>query len=720
MADEIFNIKIEGLGQATNELAAMDAELKKLTATRTELLEKQKQGNQLTEKEQAELVKLNNGIKVVSTEMRNKNKQVETDIKLQRDATGAYQKLSIELNEARKKAKDLATAHGVNSKEAKAATAAVNDMDKKIKAVDASVGQHQRNVGNYSSALDGIGGSVGNAVQGVKGFNTTLKANPILAVISLLIGLISWFKTLQPVVDKITKIMGGFNAVMGVLIERFKLLLSGDFAGAFKEIGSAIADANRAGMEYEATLKRITDAQQIQNIQNSEAEKQIAALNAQLRDKSKSYEELISITNEITRIETESFNKQKKINEETLANERQKVTMLLKSRGVNIELLKSTEDLIAAAQEYALQNEDFKGLVDAQIALNDSEKESLALTERISSRRNSLDEQRLASIQRIKEANEKQAEAEAKQLAALAENLKKIQEEIINAEDEEWERKQKKYEKEDAEEKARFDKKMADEDARIQADIKKKTDAQSFISQFNQQTIFEALDAEKAKIDQMLADGLITQQQHAEAAKVIQSDRWNANLEVAQNVLGQIGNLLGKQTTAGKLAASAATAINTYQAIMRSLAMYGWTPIGIAAMAATAATGVAQIAKINSTKTDKFAKGGIIGGNYHSHGGTTFVGSDGSRFEAEKGELLAIVNRHDTERLRALSDANSVHGKAFFARGGIVSPGAMVNDNNAAVLEAVRTLGAQKVYVLESDITKKQRHVQVIEQRGDF
>ena len=96
------------------------------------------------------------------------------------------------------------------------------------------------------------------------------------------------------------------------------------------------------------------------------------------------------------------------------------------------------------------------------------------------------------------------------------------------------------------------------------------------------------------------------------------------------------------------------------------------------------ALGAAQIAQI---KAQKFAYGGIIGGKLHSQGGTTFWGSDGSSFEAEKGELLAIVNRRSTGLLQYLSDLNVLGGgKDFFgsavssfASGGIAASGASQN-----------------------------------------
>jgi hypothetical protein len=71
----------------------------------------------------------------------------------------------------------------------------------------------------------------------------------------------------------------------------------------------------------------------------------------------------------------------------------------------------------------------------------------------------------------------------------------------------------------------------------------------------------------------------------------------------------------------------------------------------------------------------KFAEGGVIGGKSHAQGGTHFYGTDGSEFEAERGELLAIVNKKDTATLSGLSALNSNNGKPFFQEGGILPVG---------------------------------------------
>jgi len=73
-----------------------------------------------------------------------------------------YQQESKTLNDLRNRYKDLALAGRENGIVAKGLLQDITKLDAKLKNVDASVGQFQRNVGNYTSALDGFKGSVTN------------------------------------------------------------------------------------------------------------------------------------------------------------------------------------------------------------------------------------------------------------------------------------------------------------------------------------------------------------------------------------------------------------------------------------------------------------------------------------------------------------------------------------------------------------------------------
>lgn len=90
------------------------------------------------------------------------NKEAKEQAILSSKATGEYEKQSLILNKLRKEYKNVVLEQGESSKAAIKLRNSVQELDEKLKAVDASVGQYQRNVGNYESAWDGLGSSMDN------------------------------------------------------------------------------------------------------------------------------------------------------------------------------------------------------------------------------------------------------------------------------------------------------------------------------------------------------------------------------------------------------------------------------------------------------------------------------------------------------------------------------------------------------------------------------
>lgn len=78
-----------------------------------------------------------------------------------RKMASAYGQLNAQHKEALKNARDLGAALGHESAEFKEAADKANLLDQQLKKIDANLGQHQRNVGNYASAYNGLGVSLG-------------------------------------------------------------------------------------------------------------------------------------------------------------------------------------------------------------------------------------------------------------------------------------------------------------------------------------------------------------------------------------------------------------------------------------------------------------------------------------------------------------------------------------------------------------------------------
>lgn len=97
-------------------------------------------------------------LQVQAQEQNKINKELAKD---QLGLISAYQKASRSLNDMRKAYKDLAIQNKENTKEGRELLKNITELDAKLKRVDATVGQHQRNVGNYTSALSGLAAQLG-------------------------------------------------------------------------------------------------------------------------------------------------------------------------------------------------------------------------------------------------------------------------------------------------------------------------------------------------------------------------------------------------------------------------------------------------------------------------------------------------------------------------------------------------------------------------------
>lgn len=117
----------------------------------------------------------------LQVQQQERNRRLKQEAKESLGLSGAYDKLTKELNDARRAYKDLAASGKASTKELQAQQAVVDRLDNKVKAIDASVGQFQRNVGNYpntfraaASSLKGFIGAFG-VIGGITAFAGVLK-----------------------------------------------------------------------------------------------------------------------------------------------------------------------------------------------------------------------------------------------------------------------------------------------------------------------------------------------------------------------------------------------------------------------------------------------------------------------------------------------------------------------------------------------------------------
>ena len=212
----------------------------------------------------------------------------------------------------------------------------------------------------------------------------------------------------------------------------------------------------------------------------------------------------------------------------------------------------------------------------------------------------------------------------------------------------------------------------------------------------------------------------------------LQKSKFDNQLQLAGQTAGQLANIAGKESAAGKALAVVGATINTYAAAAAALAPppIGAGPVFGPILAGTAiATGLANVRKIVSTPSPKAAKGGIFGGNLHSGGGNKGYFEDGTQIEVERDEAFVVINRNSTAMMNRLSDINEMGGGVPFAKGGQVSfaDGGVAIDGISGGVDAENDSANQLTTILENqpapvvvvqDINEVQGTTASVEQRA--
>lgn len=200
-------------------------------------------------------------------------------------------------------------------------------------------------------------------------------------------------------------------------------------------------------------------------------------------------------------------------------------------------------------------------------------------------------------------------------------------------------------------------------------------DEENITSDFERETLRleQQYQMEVAAAEKVGADVTLIEAKYAQIREKREKELVDAKLQMTADIAGQISNIMGQESAAGKVFALAQATINTYLGASKAIAQGGiW---GIAQAAIVIAAGLKQVASIAKVKEDvpkintsvrKYAKGGQIFGPSHSQGGVTFVGSNGQRFEAEGGENMYILNRKASSAINALSALNMQYGGRSF------------------------------------------------------
>ena len=370
------------------------------------------------------------------------------------------------INEARANVKLLTEQRNkldISTKEGETRLKELNSaLDKNNKFIKDNVDQYTQqkiNIGNYASALQGLGGPLGNFVgklsnlkdgleqtkkgidvskAGFSGFNGVIKASAIGVLITLVGGLIAAFTKFEPLMDRLKEYFAAANAVVDVFVERLTrvgrglvAILDGDpieginmIRTAFDDVGQEIVKVTEAARRLSRELDAIDDRQRAQIIINAEVSKQVDQLLLQSKNRSLSEQERLALLDKAGKLERANFEQEKKLSQDSYDNYLETVRLKTQlSKEELEELLTNTNRREELEKRIGtVQGEELDKLANMKAAQIQLESETINVEEKIANRRSQLLEKEQA------ERDKKQKEREAKEKKAADDALKAQQE----------------------------------------------------------------------------------------------------------------------------------------------------------------------------------------------------------------------------------------------------------------------------------------------------
>lgn len=660
-----------------------------------------------------------------------------TLLKSQEDSVDA---LRAQLAKNTKELNAMSAATRNNTDEGKALVTETKEISDKLKEMEKAVGDNHRNVGNYAesiqeamSSTQGLSGataamatSLSGGVNILKAFNATLKANPILAIVSVILVLISTVEKLMKrnsemaanlkaafapfevifsrILDGITNMLSGVAKAFEWVSEKVVNLLSSiglitegttkaaNAAKALSQQELAIYEAETKNLVTVSAMRRELEAQKTlvgdqlksMNERNAAAQRGIAILKQmeaaevgvlkQKYEQIKAQNELGYTSKEDRRAEMQALADLQSKQAEYIAQrkelENQASGLVAQQNAKNAEAFRASEEKKAAAAIKAAQ--------DAEKAKRELQEQTIRQFEEARTKLElSLQEKELGNDSiKLKLENEKAYVEESLKLERYRLEQGLISQQEFANREQAFQLGVLQLEQQMREEQDRTEKERKALDEANLRELKMANIANEY--ELRQATLDAQYQQEIAAAEKIGADTALIQSKYEKAKEDNTRARVNAELTMTAGLAGQMSTLLGEESAIGKAFGVVQATINTYIGATKALAQGGI--LGIAQAAVVIAFGMKQVAtiakqkdpdtKIN-TSVKKYAKGGQIYGRSHAQGGVTFRGDNGQVFEAEGGENVYILKKTASAEINALSALNEAHGGHSFGTSGL-------------------------------------------------
>lgn len=703
----------------------------------------------------------------VNASISDNNREIKTNTTLLNSQEDSVDALRAQLAKNTKELNAMSAATRNNTDEGQKLVTETKEISDRLKDMEKAVGDNRRNVGNYSESIQeamsstkGLSGataamatSLSGGVNILKVFNATLRANPILAVVSVILVLISTVEKLMKrnsemaanlkaafapfdvifsrILDGITELLGGVAKAFEWITEKVVNLLSS--IGLITEETTKAANAAKALTKQElAIYEAETNNLVTLSAMRRELEAQRTIVGDQLKtaeERNAAAQKAIAISKQMEKAEIDVL--QQKYNQIKAQNE-----LSYTSKEDRRAEMQALADLQAKQADYTATRKELEnqasGIVKQQIAANaaaykaaESAKAQAAIkaAQDAENQKRALQEATIKQMETALTAlnlSMQAKELENDTIGTKLENEKAYVEESLKLEKYRLEQgliTKQEYANKEAEfnlgiqqlemqRKEEQDALMREREAMDAANLHELKMMEVTNEYDMRQMQLDAQYAQElAAAEKIGADTALIQAKYEKAKEENTRARVNAELTMTAGLAGQMSSLLGEQSAIGKAFGVVQATINTYLGATKALATGGI--LGIAQAAVVIAFGMKQVAtiakqkdpdtKIN-TSVKKYAKGGQIYGRSHAQGGVTFRGDNGQVFEAEGGENVYIMKKTASAEINALSALNEAHGGNSFGTSGLYkfADGGMVTGLSEAN-RVVKQAGSMKL-----------------------
>lgn len=676
----------------------------------------------------------------VNKSISDNNAEIKVNTTLLTSQESSVNALRAQLAKNTKELNSMSAATRNNTDEGKALAAETKEISDKLKGMEKAVGDNRRNVGNYAESVQealsntkGLSGATGalassmtGAVGSVKAFTTALMANPIVAIVGLVLALISTVEKLMKrnteMATNLKAAFAPFEVIFSRILDGITNLLNG-VAKAIDWVSTKVVSLlNSIGLISDETAKAANAAKELtraeQAIFESETDalvtlsamsRELANQKALVADQTKSIKERNTAANQglstlkqmenievgILKQKYEQIKAQNELSYTSADDRRKEMEALAALQSKQAEYTEKQKELISQASSLQKQ-ETAKNSAAAAAAEQAKAQAAIKATEEAEKRKRELQQETIKQMEialttldlSIKERelnNDTNATKLANQQELADKSLEieryRLEQGLISQQEYANKETALKLETMKLQQQVEADQDALDKERRAMDEANRREIEMSEIT--NQYDLRQAqLDAQYAQeiaaAERIGADTTLVQQKYEKAKEDLTKARVNAELTMSAGLAGQLSSLLGEESEAGKAFGVVQATINTYLGATKALAQGGI--LGIAQAAIVIAFGMKQVmsiakqkdpdTKIN-TSVKKYAKGGQIVGKSHAQGGVTFRGDNGQVFEAEGGENVYIMKKSASAEISALSALNEAHGGNSFGTSGL-------------------------------------------------